>query len=264
MPGLCDSKWASKPANNAHALTPTNNTNHAGTDRHVTVPSFGYTLPGASTSRFTSNSSRSNARPPSRADVAGKAAAQRMDELLTDHHDHHPSPTPNDVYGKPLFYQEHAGRGLHQQYLLTKPSTPPARDAYSTAEANKVQRTRLYDLFRQWVPRAEEFYSIQESVELSSDEVAAIKKEIIDYRVQRAIAASKRTTYTAPWETSPSYMGHSKYAPNRTTSGAQKVEDSEEASATELDPFDPFGLGLVSSPVPEDKGCSSDVVDLMG
>ncbi|KAJ4361146.1 hypothetical protein N0V95_002115 [Ascochyta clinopodiicola] len=142
------------------------------------------------------------------------------------------------------------------------PATSPAR-IYIATKMNKVERTRLYDLFRHWVPHAEEFYSTHDSLGFSDDEVAAIQRKIVEYRVQTAIAVSMGAVYNAPWETLCSYMGHSKDAPKPTGSGAQQVGGSAEADTVEVGLSDPFGLGLVSSPVLEGRDCSADLMDVM-
>lgn len=98
---------------------------------------------------------------------------------------------------------------------------------------------------------------------LSDKDIAAIQKEIVEYRVQSAIAAGRGARYTAPWETPRSYMGHSKYAPKAEQGEFQQEEINEETDKAELDPTDPFGLGIVSSSKSEGKGRASEVVNLM-
>ncbi|KAF1364735.1 hypothetical protein EJ07DRAFT_171708 [Lizonia empirigonia] len=271
MPGLSASKWASRPTDDAPpAQMVAENEKQTAAERHVSVPSFGFSMTNT-TARSQplqapskpSTMPHSVSKPQIRADAAGKAAAKRMDELQDGLFAcRRPSPASTG-FNKRIFYQDHDRTNSPQGLSPATSDTPPFRGAHSTAKATEAEQQRIYKLFRQWVPRAEEFYATCGSLGLSDNDIAAIRKEIVEYRVQTTIAAGKRATYTTPWETPRSYLAHSMYAPKPAESETQQVEVSKTTNATVVDSSDPFGLGLASSPACKGQGLSSEVVNLM-
>ncbi|KAF2631985.1 hypothetical protein BU25DRAFT_475062 [Macroventuria anomochaeta] len=223
MPGLGDSNWDSKPANDASAQQARiDNGSRVATDRHVSVPSFGYFAPSASTSRPTT--ARPATKPPVRAEVAGKAAAKRMDELQGG----------SNTFSKHILYQKYGRPNPPRDHPSAAPVTPSSRDAHSTTETDDGKQTRLHKLFNKYFPPGDELYNIYPTLGFSNEEVKAIQEDIVEYRVKTALAARKRETYTAPWETPKPGV----------TSQKQGT-----GNAMDLDSDDPFGLGLASSPV---------------
>lgn len=207
-------------------------------DRHVPVPSFGYSAPRASTD--TPAPPRTATKLPCRAEVAGKAAAARMDELQGE----------SNTFSKSYLYQKY-GRPDHQGHPST---TPSPRASHQPTETEKDKQARLHKLLTKWVPRADEFYNVYSTLGLSNEEVEAIQDEIVSYRVQTAIAAGKRMAYTEPWKKS-------------SQGGGNSGEVNKGTDEMDVGPADPFGLGLVSDPVGkgkgDGKGRESDAMDLL-
>ena len=233
MPDLGDSKWTSNPTNNAPSQSPeSSNNGQAGDDKHVSVPPFGFSAPRVPASK--SPTSRTAMKPPSRAEVAGKAAGKRMDELQRGSH----------TFSKAVLYQKYGQQNTQVAPLIADPSR----------RQTPVDQARLHALFRRWVPRADEFYNMQPTLRFSDEEIKAIQDEIVSYRVQSAIAAGTNRTYVAPWEQSGQ------------TSGGRDMS-SKDTDEMDVDGEDPFDLGLVSSPKRKQKGKGKgkvgDAMDLL-
>lgn len=192
----------------------------------------------------TSEMARPASKPQSMADAAGKAAAKRMDELQ-DGLCNRRLPSPSSAgFNKPSFYQDHDSNNSPQGLPPATSDTLTSHSAHNTANATEAEQQRMYKLFRQWVPRAEEFYATCGSLGLSDNDIAAIRKEIVQHRVQTTIAAGKRVTYIAPWEAPRSYLAHSNDASKTTESETQQAEVSKKTNAAMVNSSDPFGLGL--------------------
>ncbi|KAF3042269.1 hypothetical protein E8E11_006752 [Didymella keratinophila] len=239
MPGINDSKWAPKGAYSTSTPAPASSRQSGGTDKHISVPAFGYKPPGAPASN--THPPRTFAKPPDapsnlaapprsiprafeRAEAAGKAAAKRMDELQGD----------VNKWNKPFLYQNYGyppPTSDTPARPTAAPSSPPptASATRPTAETTEQKRARLHKLFNTWVPRAVEFYDIYDTLDLTVEEVKAIQDEIVKYRVKSAQAAGKGTPYQAEWETTPMDL-----PPQRRGEGSA-ADDEED---------DPLGLGL--------------------
>ena len=168
-----------------------------------------------------------------------------------------------NTFAKPYLYQKYG----HPSPLPGQPTTTPASPAapiphnvHTATETDEDKEVRLYKLFNKWVPRGDDFYNMYPTLGLSHEEVVAIQNEIVNYRVKTALAASKRTTYRAPWETAPQYLPGTAHAPKQ--QGSARGQQNE-GDAMDADPDDPFGLGLTSLPVAKGKGRASDIMDLL-
>lgn len=169
-------------------------------------------------------------------------------------------PTAHATFDNPTFYQ--------QSDRYNYPESPPSvsssyHSTRNTTEINKPDQQRLNALFNQWVPRADEFYDAHKMLNLSDDDITAIKKQIIEYRVHTALAAEKYTTYKALWEQPRRYLMGSRYAPNPTVSDIQQERGAKESGATNFNVDDPLGLGLASAPATKDAVRAGNVMDLL-
>lgn len=217
--------------------------------RHISVPVFGPSTQGAPPAEYIPPHSgakppstpapkpappRSTTEPLNRADVAGEAAAKRMDELQGS----------SNTFNKPYLYQKY-GQTPPQPNLSVCPSAtpsappPPPSNSRPTTETADQKRARLHKLFNTWIPRANEFYKSYGTLDLTAEELKAVQDEIVSNRVNSALAAGQRTTYRADWETALVYL-----PPQRRVA----------SEAMDVDGEDLLGLGLASSSVVKCKG----------
>ncbi|KAF3043398.1 hypothetical protein E8E12_004850 [Didymella heteroderae] len=241
MPGLGDSRWASKPASSKSEIAPAPESNKQawGFDEHVSIPAFSYTPPSAPASKTppphsaaATPSAPSNTLAPPRstpklfqkAEIAGKAAAKRMEELQG----------VSNTLTKPFLYQN-CGYPPDQSSTPARstatscPQAPTQGTRRQSNETAEEKRARLNKLFNTWTPYANEFYNIYESLDLTPEEVKGIQDEIVRYSVNTPMVAGKPTSYRTEWETIPARL-----PPQRHGEGSAVVSDEE----------DSLGLGL--------------------
>lgn len=147
-----------------------------------------------------------------------------MDELQGD----------ANKFTKPFLYQNY-GYPPSQSNAPTRPTAVSPSTTFTasatrpTVETAEQKHTRLHKLFNMWVPRADEFYNVCHTLDLTAEDVKAIQDEISRYRGKSAQAAGQRTSYKAEWETVPTHL-----PPKRRGEGGAADDDED----------DPLGLGL--------------------
>lgn len=188
------------------------------------------------------------AKPLSKAEAAGKAAASRMDEIQG---------TPFTL-NKSNFYSKY-DQPINKTLATSNHSISHGGSMESTTDQAKP--ARLNELFRRWVPHGEEFYRTYLTLGLGEEEATAVQNEIIRNRIKTALADNNTIKYMTPWEIPPQYLPVPVLASNSLAN--RNVQQSEE-TAEIIHSDDPFGLGLTSSSSIKISAVVGADVDLLG